>query len=391
MLQGPEGVFRDIDAAVLKVGGELSRDSAFVEGVRRSNRAVLLRWALANVARPGEPVAPEMSPEAMALLSELVRRGLDDRALHAFRVGQNVAWRHWMAAAFTLTEDPAELRTLLDITSRSVANYVDTALAAVTAHIARQRDTLTRSVHAERLEAVKLLLRESPLDPAEAGARLGYRLDGTHTAAVLWSWEPRPEPGVLEQAVQLLATHVPGGRPLTVLADATTLWAWLPGRIRPDADGLENSFGRFPRLRVTLGATASGVEGFRESHFTAQATRRLLDHPDPPRRVADYDRVQAAVLATQDLRAARHLAERTLGSLAEHPELCRTLRAYLAEQSNAARAARNLYLHRNTVLTRLARAEELLPRPLNDNPLNLSLALEIHYWRGTRPADEPAG
>ena len=46
----------------------------------------------------------------------LVHRGLDQYALDAYRVGQNVAWRRWMQIAFTLTNDTAELSELLDVT-----------------------------------------------------------------------------------------------------------------------------------------------------------------------------------------------------------------------------------------------------------------------------------
>ena len=59
-----------------------------------------------------------------------MRRGLDDDALHAYRIGQNVAWRRWMAIAFELTSDPDELRELLDVTARSIFTFVDETIAA---------------------------------------------------------------------------------------------------------------------------------------------------------------------------------------------------------------------------------------------------------------------
>ena len=54
---------------------------------------------------------------------------------------------------------------------------------------------------------------------------------------------------------------------------------------------------------------------------------------------------------------------------------------YLAEGSSASRAARVLFTHRNTVLGRLARAERLLPVPLEGRGLSVALALEILHWR----------
>jgi len=57
---------------------------------------------------------------------------------------------------------------------------------------------------------------------------------------------------------------------------------------------------------------------------------------------------------------------------------------YLREQHNATRAARVLFTHRNTVLSRLARIEKLLPAPLEGRGLQVALALEIVHWNGTR-------
>ncbi|MCK9877896.1 helix-turn-helix domain-containing protein [Frankia sp. Ag45/Mut15] len=67
------------------------------------------------------------------------------------------------------------------------------------------------------------------------------------------------------------------------------------------------------------------------------------------------------------------------------PELREAVRAFLTTGCNATAAAARLYLHRNTLLRRLARAERLLPTPLSDNLLPVGVALEIHRWRGTAP------
>jgi DNA-binding PucR family transcriptional regulator len=72
---------------------------------------------------------------------------------------------------------------------------------------------------------------------------------------------------------------------------------------------------------------------------------------------------------------------RTLGPLAEgHDELRETLRTWLAEGSNASRTAARLPAHRNTVLARLARAQELLPAPVEGRRLQVALALELARW-----------
>ena len=61
-----------------------------------------------------------------------------------------------------------------------------------------------------------------------------------------------------------------------------------------------------------------------------------------------------------------------------------TVQAFLlvAELQSFTRAAEALFTHRNTVLTRLNRAEQLLPRPLEENSLAVAVALEVVHWRG---------
>src|SRR5207247_7656580 len=61
-----------------------------------------------------------------------------------------------------------------------------------------------------------------------------------------------------------------------------------------------------------------------------------------------------------------------------------TLRISLSEGESAPRAAKRLYTHRNTVLHRVARAEELLGHPIADRRLELALALELTHRLGER-------
>jgi DNA-binding PucR family transcriptional regulator len=113
------------------------------------------------------------------------------------------------------------------------------------------------------------------------------------------------------------------------------------------------------------------------------AVQRLVHRTSTPPRVASYDDVQVVALATQDEERADEFVSRTLGDFASAPaELRETARVYLREQSNATHAARILFTHRNTVLARLARAEQLLPAPLAGRGLQVALALEILHWRG---------
>jgi DNA-binding PucR family transcriptional regulator len=136
-------------------------------------------------------------------------------------------------------------------------------------------------------------------------------------------------------------------------------------------------------VRVALGPTIAGLAGFRRSHLAALATQRLMHRASTQPRFASYDDVQVVALATEDEERADEFVRRTLGDFTgASPELHETARVYLRERYNAARTARILFTHRNTILARLARMEQMLPAPLEGRGLQVALALEIIRWRG---------
>lgn len=107
----------------------------------------------------------------------------------------------------------------------------------------------------------------------------------------------------------------------------------------------------------------------------------MADRNPGRERFTAYDDVRLAVLASGDEEAAAQFVSDTLGRLADaDADLRETLRVYLQEDANTARAATRLFTHRNTVLNRLERAERLLPQPLSGRHLNVGLALELVHW-----------
>jgi DNA-binding PucR family transcriptional regulator len=149
------------------------------------------------------------------------------------------------------------------------------------------------------------------------------------------------------------------------------------------AGPLEQSVADMPEVRVALGTPASGIDGFRRSHFQAFATQRLLARLASAVQLARYESVRVVSLATQDERHAQEFVTETLGDLVKaSPTVRDTLRTYLQLQSNATRAAAALYTHRNTVVSRLAKAAALLPRPLDQSAFEVAVALEVLHWSG---------
>lgn len=370
----------ELDRAVLAASPVIAADPELAAAVSRSNRANLFFWGTANVRDPGAPVPPNTGPEPLTIARELVRRGIDAFPLDAYRVGEGVAWRRLMEIAFELTSDPAELHDVLQTCSRSISAFVDATLAGIAAQIELERDELTRGSLAERRETVTLLLEGAPIPRARAEHRLGYALTGSHTAAVIWTDSHAGDLARLDRAAEAVG-RAGGGRPLSVLASTATRWVWTPGGV--DSDAVAASIAVYPDVRVAIGTAGDGVGGFRRSHVEAITTQQMMARLHSPQQLARFTDVEMVSLITADPDRAGEFVGRVLGDFAgAGAELQDAVRVFVASQCNASRAAARLYTHRNTLLRRLARADELLPAPLAQCSVDVAVALDVLRWTG---------
>ncbi|MCW2607036.1 MAG: transcriptional regulator, partial [Frankiales bacterium] len=181
-------------------------------------------------------------------------------------------------------------------------------------------------------------------------------------------------------------------RRLTVLPGAGALWLWLPRDARGLVEALGPVLAGHPDVRVAVGRPGDDLEGFRRSHLDAVATQQVLARLAAPQRAAAYADVHLVALLTQDPAACDAYLRDTLGDLLTADADTRdTVLVYVREQCGTSRAAERLYTHRNTVVRRLARADELLPRPLASNVVEVAAALEVLRWRGLPlPGSDPA-
>ena len=380
----PEEIFAELDqVALAAMPHEISDDPGLAAGIRRTNRGFVRAWAEANLHDPGAKVTPTLGPEMLAIARDLVRRGLDDTTLEAFRAGQNIVWRRWMGIAFALTDDPQELAELLDHTAASIFAFVDSTLSVISEQMQRERDELKRGTHSMRFETASLIIDGAPIARDRASAMLRYELAQRHTGAIIWADQASEDHSQLDRAAEALAQASGARRPFTVVASAATLWVWVPGSGGVELEKLERLISELPGVRIAVGPVGDGIDGFRVSHLGAIAAQRLMVRVASEVRVASYDAVEIVALLTADESRAAEFVSRTLGELESAPPALRdTVRTYLRMQSNATRAAEALFTHRNTVLTRLSRAEQLLPRPLAENSLAVAVALEVVHWRG---------
>lgn len=350
-------------------------DPELRQASRRSSRSNIEAWIRSNVVAPGEPVAPNDTPEMLETARNMVRRGLETVAIDAYRAGQAAAWVRWMEIIFALEPPLAVARDALAVTSRTIADFVGSTVEAVQMEVARERDDLLRGGNAVRRETLDALLAGRPFTEQRAEERLGHRLSGPHCAAVLWTEQPDVATGVLQEAATALAGRWSAHAPLVVTASSGTVWLWtdrlpelLPGRNLP------------PGVRVAVGSVRPGMEGFVASHLEAVTAQRMLARLRSEQQVVTIDEVRLVNLVTADTAAADAFVRETLGALLDATDEVReTLRVHLHEARGVAATAERVHAHRNTVLRRVERARSLLPSPVPSD-VDVAVALDVARW-----------
>jgi DNA-binding PucR family transcriptional regulator len=378
-----------VQAAVVRVAPLLAEDPALYAESLASTRANNLRFLMLTVSHPGEPAASDPPPEAVDIARSVMRRGADtEMVVLTYRAGQNAFWESWLDAAAELVADRDELVEVLRLSSVLVFDYIDGVLTRVLTRAEEEREELLRGGLARRAETVRMILDDVPIAEQRASERLGYELSRTHTCVVLWS-EDAVEQGTLDRAAHALAHAVGARHPLLLPATVAAVWAWIGTAGEPDLAPLRAAMEDVdPAIRAAVGPSCPGLAGFRRSHDGAVATHGLVAGARGGERLTTYCDVEVTALVAQDPRRMTDFVRTTLGPLAGRDaaaaRLRETLRIYLSEGESAPRAAQRLYAHRNTVLQRVARAEELLGHPIADRRLELALALELTHRLGER-------
>jgi DNA-binding PucR family transcriptional regulator len=393
LLEDGERLAREMDDAIFEASPVLAGDATIEAETRASVRANLARWLRAVATRPEQVPRGGTPPEVLDLARTMVRRAIELEALMtAYRQGQNTAWRRWMQVAVREVP-PDELGAVLDRSAELMFGFVDGVIEDLWDQLEREREDLLGAGSERRMETVRLILEGAPIDQDRASRRLGYELGRRHTALVLWTEPAGPEQGALERAVSALALAAGAHRPIALPAGSATLWAWLGTDAEPDAAALRRAMDHVDAdVRVAVGRTRAGMEGFRRSHAAALATQRLV--APTGERLTTFDEVEVVALVARDPEQAAEFVTSVLGPLAASDPACtrlrETLRAYLEEGGHGPRAARRLNTHRNTVLQRVHRAEEILGYSVDERRLALSLALELAHRLGPRALRDAA-
>jgi DNA-binding PucR family transcriptional regulator len=251
----------------------------------------------------------------------------------------------------------------------------------------QERDRWIRSATAVRVETVRELLDGRPVDVDVASQRLGHELRGRHLA-MLVSAEPTtdalPDHSTLERAAAAAAAAVGCADPLLVPAGTSVLWAWATPADLTDEDVVarleEHVTG--DGLRLAIGRPGAGPDGFRVSHEEARHAAELrADIGAHGSRTASYRSLELLSLLTADPERGRRFARRELGALASDDDASARLRetvlAFLEHSGSHTAAAQALCLHKNTVYTRIRRAERVLGSPVTPGRVSLHAAVAL--------------
>ncbi|UDY25182.1 PucR family transcriptional regulator [Nocardioides sp. Kera G14] len=353
---------------------ELAGDPVLVEDLANSVVANL-REATGRLAQGDLNPGTAVPEAALAYARRLAERGIPASALlRAYRIGQARAQEAVGANLAASGADPSIVIAASQALSAVAFDYVDGISERV---VAAHEDARARweAVGAARGSGLVAALLDDHAERAQLAAReLGHRLDQDHVGLVLWGGD-RPHPTL---------TRRPGA--LVVPVDSTTVWAWLPGDdVRLQELGSPDGA---PEGWVAVGDVAAGPDGFVESHRQARRLQGLVAamRPETRPRVARAGAARLPLLLARDPAAAAQWVHQTLGALAlddvTHARFRDTLRAFLEAGGSYATAADRLGVHRNTVLYRVRRAEEILGRSLREDRLEVETALRVAYWLG---------
>ncbi|MFJ8052611.1 PucR family transcriptional regulator [Streptomyces luteogriseus] len=293
-----------------------------------------------------------------------------DALLHAFRLGGSLVWQRLVEE--TTRSEPEDIRLLVHVAT-DVWNFVDEHCTIVAdAYRQAERQLAWRRENRVRLLAAALLDGTSRIaDLPETAERLCLPERGRYVVVAIAGGPPHDLP--------------PGGS------------AYLHSGVEVDhgivlvGDEGDREAGRDPLAalaltadapagcRIGVGSAVTGLAAVGDARRLADLALSICPPEGGTVRLAEH-LPEALVVSCPELGAT--LTERVLGPLlrldpADRDVLLDTLVAWFACEGSAQRAGERLYCHRNTVLNRLRRCEQLIGRSLArpHDVVEISLAL----------------
>ncbi|OPE52591.1 PucR family transcriptional regulator [Mycobacterium intermedium] len=335
---------------------------------------------------------------ALEYARRLAQRGVPMHAMvRAYRLGHQAMVGMIADEVRTLNLDPALGRDVFEWMTEVTFRYIDWISQQVVEVYEAERDLWLENRSRVRAVRVAEILTGGDVDVDAMTTAIGYPLRRTHLALIPWLPDDSTagnEIARLERYLNEIADTAQASNALFIAADRLTGWGW----IALGADAGANPIGRIRALladksdgpRVALGTALPGVDGFRRSHGQAQNARRvaIAAGSASPRIVAASEPgLTPAALLSGDIGETRAWVRETLGPLANDSKndrlLRETLRVFLREGGSYKAAAEELNLHFNSVKYRVQRAISRRGCPIEDDRLDVELALLVCHRLGT--------
>lgn len=376
---------RALETVVLK---ESERTDLPVQAIHRTCEALLLE-ILARLG--GNDFHPDLTYTYRQIAASAAEQAVPfDIVVRSMRDCQQL-WLEQLLARMRPAL-PAEALAAVPLT---VAEIMDGAITLVVGDYLAERERLAEGRAAWQRATVQAILDRRPIDTGRTERDLGLTLGHHHTAIVLWRPGGATGPRLGRVAAQF-ADRLPGATLLTITADGERLWAWLSRARRLGGREREALTSVRPALagtRAVIGPSAPGIDGFRRTHLQALDAARVVESTPAPDDVTDWHTVSLSAVISADLERVRWYVEETLGPLAQDDaaaaEHRATLLSYLETGQSLVRSAAEQHVHRNTIVYRMHRIEELLPAPLTERRLEIHLALRLAVQYGARALHRP--
>jgi hypothetical protein len=383
----PSELGNRIGDAVVREIDDLSRRAD--EDLRNTARAAARRslsdvWAGVRTSDAADGIP--IPPEGIAFTHELVHRGAElGSLLRAYRLGHAIVEESWAQASVDLGLNPAVANRALAQASRYFFRYVDAVCTRLTTEYEDERRRWARGTAAIRADMLERLLEGELVPAVKATTALRYDVNPVHTGFVLWA---DPELPTLSTSLDLddLALDVVNalGAKFSLVDPVGNwvVWGWVTG-----VASATTRFNLPDSVRVALGNPAEGVQGFVRTHQEAMEARRVAGLLGPAfGPVVHHAAVALLALMSADPMSASRFVDTELGDLATSAgsmaRLRETLRVYFDENASPSRTARRLGINKNTVVYRVAKAEELLGHDLFDRRAELDAALRLAEVHG---------
>lgn len=355
-------------------------DPVLTKDLHRSTRYQWLAFLSVLEQREHQILLP---PQAYDLARSLARRGHELGALlKVYRSAHNGVFEYCTAVVESLDDQaPPRDEVLKHLWSRFDL-WLNDAIELLIETFYDERQERHEGALARRAELVETVLAGDPISVDEATVVLEHPLLQWQLGCVLWVSEAGADStDAMLQTAHDLAKSLGAGRPLFRVAGSRDMWVWIATPSQPNLTAVRHLEHQLAELKVhlSLGVSAPGMEGFRSSHAEARAAQNLCMTVATPPTIVEYRAVELLCLAATSGVLMEQMVRRELGALRgvdkNLTQLRQTTLAFFASQMNVEATASKLFVHKNTVRYRLARAEELLGHPLAERTALVELAL----------------